>query len=328
MEKQTVRAGVTARKPCRFLSEHCGLCFAFVPYGVTIDAKGRVILDQQIIDLYDEFTHGGMSRRHFLDRLAQIAGSTAAALALMPVLENNLAHAQIVADNDDRLAIARVEYDAGGTKISGYLARLKGGQKRPAVIVIHENRGLNPHIQDVARRLAVEGFLAFAPDMLSPLGGTPADETKATGMIGTLNADETVARLAAAVPFLAHHAESTGKVGAVGFCWGGAMANRLAAAGTTLNASIPYYGRQLQAADVPKISAPLLLHYGSLDQGINAGIAAYETALKANNKTYELYMYEGANHAFNNDTNAARYNKEAATLAWSRTIAFLKKYLS
>lgn len=285
-------------------------------------------MDQNIIELYDEFTHGGMSRRYFLDRLAQIAGSTAAALALMPILENNYAQAQVVAENDDRLAIARVEYDAGGTKISGYLARLKGGQKRPAVIVIHENRGLNAHIQDVARRMAVEGFLAFAPDMLSPLGGTPADESKASGMIGSLIPEETVARLAAAVPFLARHPESTGKVGAVGFCWGGGMVNRLAAAGTSLNAGVPYYGSQLPAAEVPKISAPLLLQYASLDTRINAGIAAYEAALKANNKPYELCMYEGANHAFNNDTNAARYSKEAATLAWSRTIAFLKKNCS
>lgn len=284
-------------------------------------------MDRKIIDLYDEFTQGGMSRRYFLERLAHLAGSTAAALALMSVLENNDVQAQIISETDDRLVTARVEYGAGDSKISGYLARLKGGQKRAAVIVIHENRGLNPHIQDVARRIAAEGFLAFAPDMLSPLGGTPPDDAAASKMIGSLKPDETIARLAAAVPFLARHPESTGKVGAVGFCWGGAMANRLAAAGTSLNASVPYYGRQLPAADVPKISAPLLLQYAALDQGINAGIPDYETALKANNKVYELHMYEGANHAFNNDTNATRYHKEAATLAWSRTIAFLKKYL-
>jgi carboxymethylenebutenolidase len=164
--------------------------------------------------------------------------------------------------------------------------------------------------------------------MLSPLGGTPSDETKATQMIGSLNADETVARLAAAVPFLARRAESTGKVGVVGFCWGGGYVNRLAAAGTSLNAGVAYYGAQLPAAEVPKISAPLVLHYAGLDQRINAGIPDYEAALKSNNKVYELYMYEGANHAFNNDTNAARYNKEAADLAWSRTIKFLKKYLA
>ncbi len=285
-------------------------------------------MDQKIIDLYDEYTHGGTSRREFLDRLAQLAGGGAAALALFPLLQNNYAQAQIVAEKDDRLTASNVEYDAAGAKISGYLARLKGGAKHPAVIVIHENRGLNPHIQDVARRMAVEGFLALAPDMLSPLGGTPPDEDKATKMIGSLNGAETVARLAAAVPFLANHAESTRKVGVVGFCWGGGMVNRLAAAGTSLNAGVSYYGAQIPAEEVPKISAPLLLHYASLDQRINAGIPAFEAALKANRKTYELYMYEGANHAFNNNTNAARYNKEAADLAWGRTIKFFKKYLS
>lgn len=281
-----------------------------------------------ISELYDELKKGGVSRREFLDRLADIAGGTAAAAALSPLLGNSIVQAQIVAENDDRLITGSVEYDAAGVKVSGYMARLKGGQKRPAVIVIHENRGLNAHIRDVARRMALEGFLAFAPDMLSPVGGTPSDPSQAPQMFRSLNADETVARLAAAVPFLARHPESTGKVGAIGFCWGGGMANRLAAAGTSLNASVPYYGAQLPASEVPKITAPLLLHYGSLDQRINAGIADYEAALKSNKKTYELFMYEGAAHAFNNDTNATSYNKEAATLAWSRTIAFLKKYLS
>jgi len=285
-------------------------------------------VDQRIIDLYDEFTHGDMSRRHFLDRLAKLTGSTVAAMALLPVLENDYALAQTIPETDARLATARVEYEAADGKVTGYLARPKGDQKLPAVIVIHENRGLNPHIEDVARRLGVEGFLALAPDLLSPLGGTPADETKATELIRKLDAAETVGRLAAAVRFLAGHAESTGKVGVVGFCWGGGMVNQLAAAGTSLNAAVAYYGAQLPAAGVPKISAPLLLHYASLDQRINAGIADYEAALKANNKVYEKFMYEGANHAFNNDTNAARYNKEAATLAWGRTISFLKKYLS
>jgi len=250
-----------------------------------------------------------------------------AALALLPMLENNYAFAQTIAEGDGRLTTGRVEYDAAGTKIAGYLARPAGGKKYPAVLVIHENRGLNPHIQDVTRRLAVEGFLALAPDLLSAAGGTPADPDEAAKMIGALNAGETLTRVKAAVTFLAQHPESTGKVGVVGFCWGGGLVNQLAAAGTSLNAGVAYYGMQIPAADVPRISAPLLLHYGSLDQRINAGIDAYEAALKANNKPYEKYMYEGANHAFNNDTNAARYNKEAATLAWSRTIAFLKKNL-
>jgi carboxymethylenebutenolidase len=245
----------------------------------------------------------------------------------LPTLENNYEQAPIIAENDERLAIERIEYGSGDTKGAGYLARLKGGEKRPAALVIHENRGLNPHIEDVTRRMAAEGFLALGADMLSPLGGTPSDEDKARQMIRSLDADETLARLAAAVPFLAEHAESTGKVGAVGFCWGGGMANRLAAAGTSLNACVPYYGRQIPVEDVPKISAPLLLQYAGLDERINAGIPDYEAALKANNKPYEIHIYEGANHAFNNDTNEARYNKEAAELAWSRTIAFFKKHL-
>lgn len=284
-------------------------------------------VDQRIIDLYDQFNRGELSRRDFLGRLAQLAGGSSAAMALLPFLQNDYAR-QIVAPNDDRLTISQAEWDADGTRVTGYLARLKGGERRPGVIVIHENRGLNPHIQDVTRRMALEGFLALGPDMLSPLGGTPSDESRAREMLRSLNPEETLVRLAAAVPFLAGHPESTGKVGAVGFCWGGGYANQLAAAGTSLGASVPYYGRQLPAEEVPKITAALCLHYAELDERINAGIADYEAALKANNKTYEIYIYDGASHAFNNDTNAARYNKEAADLAWSRTIAFLRKHLA
>ena len=284
-------------------------------------------MDQRIVDLYDSFTHGGISRREFLDRLAGIAGSSAAALALLPLLQNDYARAAMVAANDVRLAIDEVSYDAGGTRISGYLARLKAKGKRPAVIVIHENRGLNPHMKDVARRLALEGFLAYAVDMLSPLGGTPADEDKGREMIGTLKADETARRIAAAVPFLEHHAESTGKVGVVGFCWGGGMANRVAVLSPDLKAAVAYYGMQPAADAVKSIHAPLLLHYAGLDKRTNAGIAAYEAALKANGKRFTVYIYPNANHAFNNDT-SSRYDKAAADLAWSRTIAFLKANLS
>ena len=269
-----------------------------------------------------------MDRRGFLDRMARTVGGSAAALALVPVIEKADAQVPVVAENDARLATVRVEDDAGGTKMAGYLARLKGGQRRPAVLVIHENRGLTAHIQDVTRRAAVEGFLAFGFDVLSPQGGTPADQEQAGKMFGSLNADETVARLAATVRFLASHPESTGKVGVVGFCWGGGMVNSVAAAGTSLNAGVAYYGRQLPAAEVAKVTAPLMLHYGGLDERINAGIPDFEAALKANRKSYQLFMYEGANHAFNNDTNAQRYHKEAATLAWGRTIAFFKKYLA
>ena len=283
-------------------------------------------MDQKIIDLYDRFTHGGMNRRQFLDRLAEIAGSSAAAVALLPLLQNDYARAAIVAPDDARLAIDTVSYDAPGARINGYLARLISKGKRPAVIVIHENRGLNPHIQDIARRFALEGFLAYAVDMLSPFGGTPADEDKARDMFGTLKPDETATQLAAAVPFLAAHAESTGNVGAVGFCWGGGMVNRIAVLAPELKAGVAYYGLQVPADQVAAIRAPLLLHYAGLDQRVNAGIAAYEAALKANGKRYTIEMYPNVNHAFNNDT-GNRYDKPAADLAWSRSIAFFKDNL-
>ncbi len=284
-------------------------------------------MDQRVIDLYDNFTHGGISRRQFLDRLAEIAGSSAAALALLPLLQNDYAHAATVASDDARLATGKVTYSAQGTDISGYLARLKDKERRPAVLVIHENRGLNPHIEDVARRLALAGFTALAVDMLSPLGGTPADEDKARDMIRTLNAGETARRIAAAVPYLATHPESNGKVGAVGFCWGGGMVNRLAVlAPDALKAGVAYYGAQPPADQVKSIQAALLLQYAGLDQRINAGIPAYEAALKAAGKTFTIHVYPGVNHAFNNDT-SSRYDKAAATLAWGRTVAFLHEYL-
>jgi len=288
----------------------------------------RPDIDQRYIDLYDEFTHGTMSRRDFMERLGRLAGGVAAAAALVPILQNNYAEAGIVPEDDERLTTEIATYEVNGATMSGYLARLKGGGRRPAVIVIHENRGLNPHIKDIARRMALEGFLAFAPDALSPAGGTPADEDRAREMIYELDRDATLARFVAAVPFLVGHPESTGKVGAVGFCWGGGMVNQLAAARTALAAGVPYYGRQLPVEDVPKINAPLCLQYAGLDNRINEGIDDYVAALKAHAKVFELHMYEGAHHAFNNDTNAARYDKRAADLAWNRTVEFLKGYLA
>jgi len=282
-------------------------------------------VDQRIIDLYDRFTHGGLSRRDFLDRLGTLAGSTVAAAALLPLLQNNYAQAAIVAADDPRLATGRAGYASPKGRIDGYLARPKaaaGTTKRPAVLVIHENRGLNPHLEDVARRLAVEGFLAYAVDLLSLVGGTPESEDAARDLHGKLDADDAVAALVAGVSFLKTHPESTGKVGAVGFCFGGQMLNRLAAASPQLDAGVAYYGRQIPAAQVPAIRAALLLHYADRDDGVNAGIAAYETALRDNNKTFTIYRYPGTQHAFNNDTGAARYNKDAAELAWGRTLAF------
>ncbi len=284
-------------------------------------------MDQRIINLYDSFTHGGMNRRDFLDRLAKLAGSAAAAAALLPLLQNNYAQAAIIAPDDARLATERVAYDSPKGKINGYLVRPKAKGKRPAVIVIQENRGLNPHIEDVARRLALEGFLAFAPDLLSVSGGTPPDEDQARELHGRTNPLDITAAAIAAVPFVLTHAESNGNVGVVGFCFGGGVANRMAAANPELKAVVVYYGVQVPADQVAAIRAPLLLHYAELDERVNAGIAAYESALKANGKRYTIHMYPGVNHAFNNDTGGARYSKAAAELAWERTLAFFKEQL-
>jgi carboxymethylenebutenolidase len=281
-------------------------------------------MDQKIITLFDTYTHGDMSRRAFLDKLTVMAGSTAAAMALLPVLENNYAQAAMVAEDDPRLVITEGEIAPG---IKGLLAIPKDATgKSPGVLVIHENRGLNPHIKDVTRRMALEGFVAFGADYLAPAGGTPADEEQAKEMIGKLDAAANVAYSQAALTALKSHPQGNGKAGAMGFCWGGGQVNALAVTEPGLAAGVAYYGRQAPAADVPKITAPIMLHYASLDERINAGIAEYEAALKAAGKSFELHMYEGANHAFNNDTNAARYNKDAADLAWGRTVAFLKKH--
>jgi carboxymethylenebutenolidase len=220
-----------------------------------------------------------------------------------------------------------VEYPGKTGAIRASLARPEGDAKSPGVIVIHENRGLNPHIEDVTRRVAAEGFLTIAPDALSPLGGTPEDPDEARSLIGKLDSESTVEDFVAAVQYLKTHPLCTGKVGCTGFCWGGGMANQLAVHSPDLQAAVPYYGRQPASEDVPKIKASLLLHYAGLDERINAGIPEFEAALKEASVDYRLHRYEGAQHAFNNDTNPVRYHKEAAQLAWKRTIAFLKEKL-
>ena len=280
-------------------------------------------MDQKYINLFDRFTHGGMNRREFMEKLTILAGSTTAATALLPILENNYAHADILPEGDPRIVSETLKYEGG----AGYFVKPSAAGKYPGVIVIHENRGLNPHIKDVARRMAAEGFAALAPDYLSGLGGTPEDADKARDMIGTLTPEGIDASSSAALAALKANPACNGKAGAMGFCWGGGAVNSLAVKDRGLAAGVAYYGRQPADAEVPKITAPLLLHYASLDERINAGIPAFEAALKANGKTYELHIYEGVNHAFNNDTNAARYNKEAADLAWGRTVAFLKKHV-
>jgi carboxymethylenebutenolidase len=282
----------------------------------------------EIVRLYDRFTHGEMDRRAFMERLTGLAGSTAAAAALLPLLQNDYAIADTVKPDDPRLAaedgVAIPGSDAG---LKGYLVAPKGSVKRPALVMIHENRGLNPHIRDMTRRGALAGYLTLGIDALSPEGGTPANEDAARDMIGKVAFDVAVARCAAAVRFLATHPQSTGKVGAMGFCWGGGMVNGIAAVEPALGAGVAYYGRQVAAERVPGIRAALMLHYAEKDERINAGIQAYEAALKANNKTFEVVMHPGVDHAFNNDTNAARYDATAAKRAWEQSLTFLGKHL-
>jgi len=283
-------------------------------------------MQKEIIELYDEYTHKPLPRALFLKRLALLTGSTAAATAVLPLLENNYAYAQ-TRENDGDLVTERVTWQVAGGEMKGYLARPAKPGKYPAVIVIHENRGLNPHIEDVVRRAAKAGYVALGPDALSLLGGTPADADEARGMFAKLDATQNTANFVAAVPFLMNRPECTGKVGCVGFCWGGAMANQMAVHAPDLKAAVAFYGRQAAAEDVTKIKAALQLHYAETDERINAGIPAYEEALKAAGKTYEVFMYKGVDHAFHNDTSAARYNEAAAKLAWERTLQFFSKIL-
>jgi carboxymethylenebutenolidase len=284
-------------------------------------------MDQKIIDLYEKFTHGLLNRREFFKRLAIVAGSTAAANALLLLLENKDTKAQIVPKDDPRIQTEHMKYPGATGEVRAYLARPKGDAKLPGVVVIHQNTGLVPHIEDVTRRVALEGFLAVAPDALTPVGGTPEDLAKASALLQKLDSKSTTENYVAAVRYLKTHPASTGKVGVVGFCWGGAVANQIAVNSTDVIAVVPYYGPQPAAEDVSKIKASLLLHYASDDAWVNKGIPAYEEALKKANVDFKIYMYEGAKHAFNDDTRAERYNKEAAQLAWQRTISFLKEKL-
>ena len=286
-------------------------------------------ITQAMINAYDEYTHLTLDRRGFMEKLTKLAGSGAAAAAIAPLLAANPAAAEIVPADDARLKGEDITWPGSGGDMMGYLVRpADQSGKLPTVIVIHENRGLNAHIRDVARRVALEGFVALAVDYLSPLGGTPADEEKAREMFGQLDPAQTVANGVATVAFLKGHELGTGKVGAVGFCWGGGTVNNLAVNAPDLAAGVAYYGMQPKAEDVPKIKAALLLHYAGQDERINAGIDAYKAALEAAGKDFTVYVYDGAQHAFNNDTSSARYNKEAADLAWGRTIAFFKEKLA
>jgi carboxymethylenebutenolidase len=283
-------------------------------------------MDQKIINLYDEYTHTSLNRKDFINKLALLAGSTAMAMSILPMLENNYAQAASPLNAD--LVEEQVTFSGVDGTVKAFSARPKGTNKLGTVLVIHENRGLNPHIIDVARQVAAEGFIAVAVDALSPFGGTPADEDKARDLIGQLDKEKNLQNYLKALDYLRARKDGNGKTGCVGFCWGGAMANNLAVSDPRLLAAVAYYGMQAKTEDVPKIQASIMLHYGGLDERVNAGIPAYETALKENKKDYKLYVYEGVNHAFNNNTSPTRYNEAAAKLAWSRTINLFKQKLS
>jgi carboxymethylenebutenolidase len=282
-------------------------------------------MDQRIINLFDEYTHKPLTRLTFLKKLVQLTGSTAAALSVLPMLEVNYAQAQTV--NGDLLFTEHVAYPGLEGEMKAHVARPKKKKKYPVVMVIHENRGLNPHIEDVTRRMALEGFMAIAPDALSPQGGTPTDADKARELFGKLDAAKNLANFIKGFEYTKSRKDASSKWGCIGFCWGGALTNQLAVNMPDLKVAIPFYGRQPEATDVPRIKAFVQAHYGGMDERINAGIPAFEAALKGAGTRHEIFVYEGAQHAFNNDTAPTRYNEAAAKLAWSRAIELLKKEL-
>lgn len=285
--------------------------------------------DQELLDLYDGFAHGIIERREFLERAAKFAVGGITAMALLETLSPKYALASQVDENDARVKAERIEYDSpdGHGAIRGYLVRPAGGGKRGSVVVVHENRGLNPYIEDVARRVAVAGFTALAPDGLSPLGGYPGTDDEGKVMQKTLDGGKLTEDFIAAFARLKGDSGSNGKIGVVGFCYGGGICNTMAVRLPELTASAPFYGSQPKTADVPKIRAPLLLHYAGLDKRIGKGWPGFEAALKANGKEYTAHTYPGVNHGFHNDT-TPRYDRAAAELAWSRTVDFFNAKLA
>jgi carboxymethylenebutenolidase len=285
-------------------------------------------LNQEIIQLFDEYTHKPLTREVFLSRLTKLIGGTTALSTILPALEGSYAASAQVAEDDSDLLISTAEFPSPNGVIKGYLVQPKQAKKRlGAVLVIHENRGLTPHIKDVTRRIAKEGFIALGIDGLSQFGGTPINEDEGRALIGKLDARQNIENMLSGLSYLRSLKNSNQKTACIGFCWGGGVVNDLAAADPALTLGVPYYGRQIDATLVPKIKAKLMLHYAGLDERINAGIPPYENALKSNQIDYQLFIYEGAQHAFNNDSSPARYQKEPADLAWSRTINFFKKHL-
>ncbi len=285
-------------------------------------------MNKKFENLYREYQAGKTERRDFMKRAAVLLGGTVAASSFLPLFEANYLQAAQVVVNEDDLFAEDITFPGETGEIKAFLARPKKKKKYPAVIVIHENKGLQPHIRDVNRRMAAEGFLSLAPDGLSPLGGTPVDNVEeATKKIGQLDRDKTIANFVAAVKYLKTHPQSNGKVGCTGFCWGGAMTNNVAVQAPDLDAAVPYYGSCPKNEDVPKIKAPILAHYASDDARINQGIEGFEKALKEAGKDYQLFTYPDTKHAFNNDSNPERYNEAAAKLAWKRTVDFFKEKL-
>jgi carboxymethylenebutenolidase len=283
----------------------------------------------EVLKIFDGYVHGRISRRQFLDDAGKYAVGGFTAAAMLESLRPNYVWAQQVAKDDSHIKTEYVTYSSpqGTGTMKGYLAKpAKATGKLPGVAVIHENRGLNPYIEDVARRLAVDGFLAFAPDALTPLGGYPGDEEKAAQLFSQLDAAKRTEDLVAAANYLKSHPDCTGKIGAVGFCFGGTTVNIIATRMPDLAAAVPFYGGQPSAENTAKIKAPLLIHYAGNDERINAGWPAYEAALKANGVKYEMFMYPGTQHGFHNDS-TPRYDEAAAKLAWSRTVAFLNANL-
>ncbi len=286
-----------------------------------MDRKKASDFDQELLDLYDGYAHGRIERREFLNRAAKFTAGGITAAALLETLSPNYALAKQVDENDPRIKGKFIEYNSpsGHGSIRSYLVRPSGGGKRGSVVVVHENRGLNPYIEDVARRVAVAGYTALAPDGLSPLGGYPGTDDEGKAMQRTLDKGKLAEDFIAAFGRLQGDSNSNGKIGVVGFCYGGGICNAMAVRLPKLTASVPFYGRQAKAEDVPKIQAPLLLHYAGLDERINKGWPDYETALKVHGKEYAAHIYPGVNHGFHNDT-TPRYDEDAAKLAWSRTI--------
>ncbi|MEO8487802.1 MAG: dienelactone hydrolase family protein [Betaproteobacteria bacterium] len=285
-------------------------------------------MDPKIIALYDEYTHAPLPRRTFLERLAVLAGGSTAAAAILPLLDSNYALAAVVEPSDPRIVATRTTVKTPSGALRVYLVTPAAGPaRRGGVIVVHENRGLSAHIEDVTRRVALAGYTAAGVDMLSPQGGTPPDEDRAREMYAKVDPDAVVADLVAVTDWLAARPDANGRVGAVGFCWGGGVVNALAVAAPKLAAGVPFYGVAPPVADVAKIRAKMLMHYAGNDARVNAGRPAYEAALKDARVGYRIYVYEGTEHAFHSDVAGARYNETAAKLAWSRTIAFFGETL-